>query len=56
MRCQSLSRKNRMSILGCAMGSQCQSGIKTPSQSRAVCHKIQLIRRILNRSLARHEE
>ena len=34
MRCENLSREKRISISGCIMGSQCQTGIKKPSQSR----------------------
>ena len=38
MRCQNLSREKRISMLGCVMGNQCQSGIKRHSQSRAACY------------------
>ena len=56
MICEHLNREIRISIPGRIMGSQGQSGIKRPSQSREACHKSQFIRRISNRTLARHAD
>ena len=38
MRCQNLSRENKISKLGLAIDSQCQSGIKRHSQRRVACY------------------
>ena len=54
MICEHLNREIRISIPGRIMGSQGQSGIKRPSQSREVCHKSQFSPE--DRRLARHAE
>ena len=41
MICENLNRDKRISIPGRIIGSQHQSGIKRPSQSREACHKSQ---------------